>query len=90
MNPAVKDLGWYYLPVVLLSASLLLSSALLFNNIRRRYPLFWFSPSDPTTVTIAPLGYLDAGPVTSEKEKFERLPEKIDNLSITIASLARR
>ncbi|KZV68116.1 hypothetical protein PENSPDRAFT_754332 [Peniophora sp. CONT] len=37
-------LGWYYLPVVLLSSILSLSVALLVNNVQRRYPAFWLTP----------------------------------------------
>ncbi|KDQ57959.1 hypothetical protein JAAARDRAFT_34776 [Jaapia argillacea MUCL 33604] len=38
------DLGWYYLPVILLSSSLFLTVALITNNVQRRYPLYWFQP----------------------------------------------
>ena len=37
-------LGWYYLPVVLLSSILSLTVALLINNIQRKYPAFWLTP----------------------------------------------
>jgi len=40
-------MGWYYLPVILLSSSLALGVALLLNNIQRRYPLWWFVPPTP-------------------------------------------
>ncbi|KAL0573360.1 hypothetical protein V5O48_008603 [Marasmius crinis-equi] len=46
-NKEVRDLGWYYLPVILLSSSLALAVALLINNIQRRYPTFWFQPATP-------------------------------------------
>ncbi|KAK2464082.1 hypothetical protein APHAL10511_003912 [Amanita phalloides] len=42
VNPAVRELGWYYLPVVLLSSTLVLAVGLLTNNIRRHYPIKWF------------------------------------------------
>ena len=38
-------LGWYYLPVIMLSSVLVLVSALLINNIQRRYPVYWISPA---------------------------------------------
>ncbi|KAJ7147830.1 HPP family protein, partial [Mycena crocata] len=44
ISPEVYQMGWYYLPVVLLSSSIVLVSALLVNNIGRRYPVFWWSP----------------------------------------------
>lgn len=51
--PALDDdiwhLSWYYLPVVLLSSTLVLVSALIVNNVQRRYPMFWFTPAKPLT-----------------------------------------
>ncbi|KAL8807155.1 MAG: hypothetical protein Q9182_000837 [Xanthomendoza sp. 2 TL-2023] len=43
----VRGLGWYLLPVVLLSSVLVLVTALLVNNIQRRYPVFWIQPGVP-------------------------------------------
>ena len=40
----LQELGWYYLPVILLSSTLALAVALLLNNIQRRYPLYWIGP----------------------------------------------
>ena len=47
IESAVWGIGWYYLPVVLLSSTLVLLSALLVNNVQRRYPVFWWTPSVP-------------------------------------------
>lgn len=44
LNPDVRGLSWYYLPILLLSSSLVLVTALLFNNIQRQYPKFWIAP----------------------------------------------
>ncbi|KAJ8516691.1 hypothetical protein ONZ45_g6034 [Pleurotus djamor] len=46
----VRALGWYYLPIILLSSTLALAIALLVNNIQRRYPVFWIEPSPPAPV----------------------------------------
>ncbi|PYH81148.1 HPP-domain-containing protein [Aspergillus uvarum CBS 121591] len=46
-NEAVWQLSWYYLPVVLLSSTMLLAVALLVNNLQRRYPVFWVAPVKP-------------------------------------------
>jgi len=45
----VRDIGWYYLAVILLSSSLAFVVAILNNNIQRRYPVYWFSPAVPAT-----------------------------------------
>jgi len=43
-NQEIRDIGWYYLPVVLLSSTLVFAVALINNNIQRRYPIFWLTP----------------------------------------------
>ncbi|KAI9316111.1 HPP family-domain-containing protein [Dichotomocladium elegans] len=43
----VKAMGWYYIPVVLLSIAIMLVIALVIDNIERQYPAFWWSPSAP-------------------------------------------
>ncbi|KAJ6474224.1 HPP family-domain-containing protein [Mycena sanguinolenta] len=45
VDAEVYGIGWYYLPVVLLSSTLVLVSALLVNNIQRRYPAYWWTPA---------------------------------------------
>ncbi|KAF5347956.1 hypothetical protein D9756_010212 [Leucocoprinus leucothites] len=47
----IRDLGWYYLPVVLLSSALAFAVALINNNIQRRWPIFWFTPVQPPPPT---------------------------------------
>ncbi|KAF9882629.1 hypothetical protein FE257_005824 [Aspergillus nanangensis] len=49
-DDAVWKLSWYFLPVVLLSSTLLLVVALLINNIQRRYPVFWIAPPKPAQI----------------------------------------
>ncbi|KAF2638295.1 HPP-domain-containing protein [Massarina eburnea CBS 473.64] len=47
IDPTIWALRWYFLPIVLLSSTLILVSALLVNNIQRQYPKFWFAPIPP-------------------------------------------
>ncbi|PPR06018.1 hypothetical protein CVT26_007497 [Gymnopilus dilepis] len=49
VDPDIRDMGWYYIPVVMLMSSLALAVALIVNNIQRRYPVFWFQPNPPTS-----------------------------------------
>ncbi|EEP79448.1 predicted protein [Uncinocarpus reesii 1704] len=44
VDPTARNLGWFLLPVVLLSSVLILVSALLFNNVQRQFPLHWWTP----------------------------------------------
>ena len=46
IDPTVEHLGWYLLPLVLLSTALILITALMFNNIQRRYPDYWWTPTN--------------------------------------------
>lgn len=48
VDPGIWALRWYFLPVVLLSSTLVLASALLVNNVQRQYPKFWFAPIPPS------------------------------------------
>ncbi|EJD04511.1 uncharacterized protein FOMMEDRAFT_155653 [Fomitiporia mediterranea MF3/22] len=69
VNDDVLAIGWYYLPVILLSSTLVLVSALMVNNIQRRYPVYWFEPALP--------------PVAPSPSQFP--PEKrISETSVTI------
>lgn len=47
VDPDVRGMGWFLLPVVLLSSALVLVTALLVNNIQRRFPVFWVEPVVP-------------------------------------------
>ena len=44
VDPQVEHLGWYLLPLVLLSTALTLITSLLVNNIQRQYPTYWWTP----------------------------------------------
>ena len=47
VNQEVIEMSWYLIPVILLSSTVSLVVALLFNNIQRRYPVYWFKPIVP-------------------------------------------
>ena len=42
----IGQLGWYLLPLVMLSTALVLVTSLLLNNIQRQYPKYWWTPTD--------------------------------------------
>ncbi|ETN37057.1 uncharacterized protein HMPREF1541_08047 [Cyphellophora europaea CBS 101466] len=42
----ITELGWWFLPLVLLGCMLMLTSALIINNVARRYPVYWWTPAD--------------------------------------------
>lgn len=39
-----SNLGWFLMPVVILETVLMLTVALIINNIQRRYPVYWWTP----------------------------------------------
>lgn len=39
----VRALGWYYVPVVMLSSVLMIAVGLITNNIQRQYPMYWWT-----------------------------------------------
>ncbi|PGH09000.1 hypothetical protein AJ79_05795 [Helicocarpus griseus UAMH5409] len=43
-DPSTRHLGWLLVPLIVLSSSLILTTALLVNNIQRRFPLYWWTP----------------------------------------------
>ncbi|KAF2100513.1 HPP-domain-containing protein [Rhizodiscina lignyota] len=45
IDDQIRALSWYYLPVILLSSTIMVVTAMLFNNIQRRYPTFWYKPT---------------------------------------------
>ncbi|KAF2170828.1 hypothetical protein M409DRAFT_18801 [Zasmidium cellare ATCC 36951] len=42
----VIAMGWRYIPIVLLDSVLMVCVALIFNNILRQYPMYWWSPNN--------------------------------------------
>ncbi|KAL9067978.1 MAG: hypothetical protein Q9161_006501 [Pseudevernia consocians] len=49
VDPQVEHLGWYLLPLVLLSTALTLTTSLVINNIQRQYPTYWWTPASVGT-----------------------------------------
>jgi CBS-domain-containing membrane protein len=47
IDPHIWALKWYFLPVLLLSSSIVLVTALMVNNIQRQYPKFWVAQIPP-------------------------------------------
>lgn len=46
VDPEVEHLGWFLLPLVLLSTVLTLITSLMINNIQRQYPTYWWTPTN--------------------------------------------
>ncbi|KAJ5983193.1 hypothetical protein N7481_005292 [Penicillium waksmanii] len=75
-NDEVWNLSWYYLPVVLLSSTLLMACALLLNNLHRRYPVFWIAPAPPKAAAPAPVSAPTPSPQKGDAgSSQEKLPK---------------
>ena len=46
VDPNVEKLGWYLIPLVLLSSAVTLVISLLLNNVQRRFPVYWWTAAD--------------------------------------------
>lgn len=66
VNEQIRDMGWYYLPVVLLSSTLAMVVALITNNVQRRYPVFWFYPTPPIPKVSPETPQIDERPQSRE------------------------
>jgi len=71
-DPAVYDLGWYYLPIVILSSIVVLVLALFFNNVQRQYPTYWISPPAPPAPSSSPAPVTPAPQATAEEDPHLR------------------
>ncbi|ORY17579.1 HPP family-domain-containing protein [Clohesyomyces aquaticus] len=45
-EPAITDMGWYFVGLVMLGTMLLVVVGLVTNNIQRRFPVYWWTPGD--------------------------------------------
>lgn len=46
VDDQILNLGWFFIPVVLLNCGIMFVVALLINNIQRAYPSYWWTPDD--------------------------------------------
>ena len=56
-DTTITGLGWWLLPLILLGSMLMLTSALVINNIMRQFPMYWW-----TAVDLAALRQLKQAP----------------------------
>jgi HPP family len=45
-DAGITDLGWWLLALIVLGSALMLTSALIINNIMRQFPMYWWTPVD--------------------------------------------
>ncbi|KAF2006508.1 hypothetical protein P154DRAFT_615253 [Amniculicola lignicola CBS 123094] len=77
-NARIWALKWYFLPVVLLSSSLVLASALIVNNVQRQYPKFWITPIPPPPEPPVSKQHRHRTPLALENQPKEKLHKQRD------------
>lgn len=45
-EPAITAMGWFFVPLVMWGATLMLFVGLILNNIQRQFPVYWWTPLD--------------------------------------------
>ncbi len=45
-DDGIAGLGWFLIPVVLLGCAVMLCTALVVNNVQRRFPIYWWTPEE--------------------------------------------
>ncbi|KAH6608479.1 hpp family [Trichoderma cornu-damae] len=65
VDPALIQVGWFLIPVMLLGCSLMLGAALLVNNLERRFPVYWWTPED----------LRQANPIFRRRQTKKKAPE---------------
>lgn len=50
VDNGIVDLGWFFIPILLLGCAIMLACALLVNNLQRRFPVYWWTPEDLSNV----------------------------------------
>ncbi|KAH6906037.1 HPP family protein [Coprinopsis sp. MPI-PUGE-AT-0042] len=52
INPDIRRIGWFYIPVVLMVSTIAIIVALFTNNMQRQYPTFWWAPDPPPSTPV--------------------------------------
>lgn len=64
-NTQIINMGWIYVPFIMLSSVIMLAVALILNNIQRQYPVYWWTPVDLRKIKKLDLGKDDVEKVES-------------------------
>ncbi|KAI1818753.1 HPP family protein [Poronia punctata] len=70
-------MGWKLIPLVLLGCAIMLSVALVLNNVFSRFPLYWWSPDSVDAAPPAPLKRLSDSSSCSDEEKGGSTPASL-------------
>lgn len=78
---AITELGWWFLALILLGCMLMLVSALLINNLIRKFPIYWWTPADLEAIKKDKRGQGDVEKASQAAKEEEQKKESERNLS---------
>lgn len=76
IDQQVRELGWFYLVIQIVSGLIMLAVACLFNNIQRRFPLYWWTPN--TLRATGPLPSELAAAATGAAQAPQKVVSSVD------------
>jgi len=72
-QPNVTDMGWHFVPLILLGSTLMLLVGLVINNIQRKFPVYWWTPDDIRREKDDDVEKLPKGIITAGGEQLDAL-----------------
>ena len=67
----VTDMGWHFVPLILLGSTLMLLVGLIINNIQRKFPVYWWTPDDIRREKGDDVENLPKGIITTGEEQLD-------------------
>ena len=67
----VTDMGWHFVPLILLGSTLMLLVSLIINNIQRQFPVYWWTPDDIRREKDVDIEKLPKGIITTGEEQLD-------------------
>lgn len=85
----VRRLGWFYIVVQIVSGIIILSVACLFNNVQRRFPLYWWTPNSLQSSS-TPIEKVIEDDISSSTTRGEEPPHPESHLAALERVLSER
>ncbi|KAJ3497614.1 hypothetical protein NLG97_g1765 [Lecanicillium saksenae] len=86
-------LGWFLVPVMVLGCALMITVALIINNLERRFPVYWWTPealhAKKPILHRAKDEDVESAPASTETTKEEK-PESADDAAAATADVSHR
>jgi hypothetical protein len=89
-EPAITAMGWFFVPLVMWGAVLMIIVGLFLNNIQRQFPVYWWTPLDirrakNEDIETVPNGR--GGLERKETEEEQRYNQPFEKIEITGAEV---